>query len=76
LEDYTPIKSGKFDIPDILPHEWFDADIDLSVENPRNGADYYVNIRYFENGKEVCLKQFKLDIQTKKDKFIKIIGKE
>ena len=70
VEDYTVIKSEKLEIPQVLPHEWFDADVDLTVENPKAGADYFVNIRFFEEGKEVCLKQITLDVKTEKEKFI------
>ncbi len=69
LEDYKVIKSGEMKIPNVLPHEWFDADIDTTIRNPKPGADYYVNIRFYDNGQEVCLKQVKLDILAEKEKF-------
>ncbi|MBE5732908.1 MAG: DUF4981 domain-containing protein [Clostridiales bacterium] len=69
VEDYTVINSGDMKIPNVLPHEWFEADIDTTIKNPQKGKDYYVNIRFYENDKEVCLKQVKLDISTQKEKF-------
>ncbi len=69
LEDYSIIKSGEMEIPEVLPHEWFDANIETTIQNPKAGADYYVNIRFYDNGNEVCLKQIKLDVCSQKEKF-------
>lgn len=70
IEDYTVIKSGDLVIPEILPHEWFEIiDIDTSVDSIKPGAKYFVNIRFYENGKEVCLKQVELDVSALNKKF-------
>ena len=60
-EDYTAIRSGICNLPELLPHEWGELDIDYKVNPRAPGANYYLNVSFIDrNGKELSSKQFKL----------------
>lgn len=58
--DGTVVKSAPLALPEILPHESYTFRPDLTVEAPIPGARYYVNVLYFEKGRQVHKKQFSL----------------
>ena len=67
LEDFKPIKSGKVALAPLPPHADGTIFVDTHIENPVNGADYYINLSFFEGEKFVCRSQLKLPIKTEKN---------
>ena len=60
--DGVCVKRVPFDLPEIKPHESFSFTPELTVDAV-SGARYYLNVLYFENGKQVHKKQFPLGVK-------------
>ena len=60
--DGVLVKKTSFHIPETAPHQSFSFTPDLNVENPVSGARYFLNVVYYQNGKKVHEKQFKLGV--------------
>ena len=62
-EDYTPIRSGDKNLPPVAPYERVILDLDQHIEHPVAGAEYFVNLRFYDdNGAEIANKQVSLGI--------------
>ncbi len=59
-EDGRIVKEGKIDIPCVLPHESFSAELDMCLSSMTAGARYHLNVHYLKDGKKVHTKQFYL----------------
>ena len=70
-EDYVVNKKGKMKLPPIAPYESFCLDIDTSIDNPVSGAEYFVNLHFYDdNGNEIAYKQVILGEKKFKDSFV------
>lgn len=70
LEDYDVIREGSMPLPAILPHSFAVLPLDTSVENPKYGAKYYLNLQFFEEDIMRATRQISLDINIAKNAYI------
>ena len=69
-EDYVPLHCGEMKLPPVMPYECIPLDIDTIIDTPVAGAEYFVNLRFFdEHGFEVAYKQVSLGIKKPKEPF-------
>lgn len=68
LEDYNILKSGNMRAPKASPHTEVEFDPGYGYFEPVPGAEYYVNLEFFKNGKSVGISQIKLPIKNAKVK--------
>lgn len=70
-EDYQPIKSGQLHLPAIKPYESAALEIDSSIENAVAGAEYFLNLRFYDpQGRELAYKQVSLGIPKPKERWL------
>ena len=60
IEDGITVKEGEIALPALSPHCDGILDIDTAVDEPMCGADYYLNMKFFEGERFVCKSQLKL----------------
>ena len=73
-EDYRVIRSAPIHIPAVLPHDSFAVqEADLTVRSPKPGAAYYLNVYFYENGKQVSKKQFVLPNSVQPKPFVRTV---
>lgn len=71
-ENGVKIAEGKFDVPHIEAFNESIVNLPVKVENPKTGAEYFLNVSYAQKGNtlwadrgfEVAAEQFKLPINT------------
>jgi beta-galactosidase len=71
-ENGVKIAEGKFDVPHIEAFNESIVNLPVKVENPKAGAEYFLNVSYTQKGNtlwadrgfEVAAEQFKLPINT------------
>ena len=72
-EDYLPIKSGEMKLPPIAPYNSAELNIDTSVSEPVAGAEYFANLRFYDEfGFEVAYKQVSLGIKKEKEEYVSV----
>ncbi|MBE7044571.1 MAG: hypothetical protein E7397_03505 [Ruminococcaceae bacterium] len=70
-EDYHVIRAGEQKLPPVKPYETVVLDLDTKVETPVPGADYMVNLRFYdEDGTEIAYKQALLTQKAEKEPFV------
>lgn len=60
-EDYHSIKSGQMPLPHAAPHGDAELMLDTAVMKGKPGARYYLNLHFFDGGKNIGNTQIKLD---------------
>lgn len=68
IEDGITLTRGETALPSLLPHCDGMLGIDTAIGEPRSGADYYLNLNFFEGDVFVCSSQLKLDSVAKREK--------
>ncbi len=58
--DYTPVRCGELVLGDIAPHARAALDIDVSVDSPVPGADYYLDLEFYDGTRRTGGVQLKL----------------
>lgn len=66
LEDYSVKRAGAVPLPALAPHADAILSINTHIENPIAGADYYINLSFFDGEKFVCRSQLKLPTKAEK----------
>jgi AraC-like DNA-binding protein len=70
-EDYTVKRSGQMQLPPVAPYESIILNLDTGVDAPVSGAEYFVNLHFFDEfGNEVAYKQVSLGILKPKTDFV------
>lgn len=72
-EDYTVKRSGQMQLPPVAPYESTVLHLDTGVDAPISGAEYFVNLHFFDEfGNEVAYKQVSLGILKPKTDFVSV----
>ncbi|MBE6668041.1 MAG: hypothetical protein E7607_07030 [Ruminococcaceae bacterium] len=70
-EDYITKRSGEMRLPSVAPYETVALEIDTAVGNPEPGAEYFVNLHFYDDsGAELAFKQVSLGILEPKPTFV------